>query len=117
MCGVEQTVGAVKAALVNEKLGQGSGPDILAVSFSGHDITGHKVGPDADIMKAMTLAEDRAIADIRAEVARKVPGGLKNVVFVLTGDHGVGPLEDMSKVGIDAGRIDEKDWLSPSMLS
>ncbi len=107
-CGVEQTARAAIAALMNERLGQGPAPDILAVSFSGHDMLGHHSGTDTPEMRLMTLAEDKAVAEIRKAVARSVPGGLKNVVFVLTGDHGVAPVpEEVRPLGMDAGRIDE----------
>lgn len=106
-CGVEQTVRIAKAALVGENLGKGPSTDILAVSFSSHDMSGHAVGPNDSLMRTMTLTEDKAVAEIRAAVAKQVPGGLKNVVFVLTGDHGVAPTPEFAKQGgLDAGRID-----------
>jgi len=108
-CGVRETLRATRAILENEKLGTGSDPDVLAVSFSSHDMAGHKFGPLHPIMKTVTLAEDQAIAEIRAAVAKQVPGGLKNVVFVLTADHGVAPVpEEVKPAGLDAGRVDEK---------
>lgn len=107
-CGIEMTVDAVKAALAGEKLGQGKGPDLLAVSFSSFDFAGHHYGPNADEMRLMTLAEDKAIGEIRAAVGAKVPGGLKNVTFVLTGDHGVAPKPDyLTGTGVEAGLINE----------
>ncbi|MGZ3723227.1 MAG: alkaline phosphatase family protein [Bdellovibrionales bacterium] len=108
-CGIEMTVGAVKAALAGEKLGQGKGSDILALSFSSFDFAGHHFGPNADEMRVMTVAEDKAVADIRAAVQAKVPGGLKNVLFVLTGDHGVAPKpEYLAGTGVETGRINEE---------
>lgn len=108
-CSADITLEAFKAALVNEKLGQGKGSDILAVSFSGHDMAGHRFGPNAPEMKAMTLNEDKVIAELRAAVAKAVPGGLQNVVFVLTGDHGVAPNpEQLSGTGLEGGRISTK---------
>ena len=111
-CGIETTVEAVKAVLTGEKLGQGKGSDILAISFSSFDFAGHHHGPNADEMRVMTVAEDKAIADIRAAVRAKVPGGLKNVTFVLTGDHGVAPKpEYLAKTGIETGRLSEPGLL------
>ena len=104
-CSADITAQAFIAALAGEKLGRGTGPDVLAVSFSGHDIAGHRFGPDAPEMKAITLAEDRAIARMRAAIDKQV--GLKNTLFVLTGDHGVAPVpEDVPELG--GGRVDEK---------
>jgi predicted AlkP superfamily pyrophosphatase or phosphodiesterase len=102
------TVAAAKSALVGEKLGQTKSNDILAISFSSFDIAGHHFGPNSNEMREMTVAQDKAIAEIRAAVAAQVPGGLKNVLFVVTGDHGVAPKpEYLSETGIDSGRINE----------
>lgn len=107
-CGIEMTTQAFRAALEGENLGQNKGADILALSFSSHDFAGHQFGPNSEEIKEMVLAEDRALAEMRELVQRKVPGGLKNVVFVLTGDHGVAPMpEYLTKVGIEAGHIGE----------
>ena len=107
-CGIEMTVEAFKAALKGENLGRGTAPDLIAVSFSTHDFKGHQVGPNADEMKDLTLAEDKAIAEIRTAVQAQVTGGLKNVIFVLTGDHGVAPSPNYLKdSGIEAGYIAE----------
>lgn len=107
-CGIELTTRAFRAALEGENLGQGKGADIVALSFSSHDFAGHQFGPNSEEIKQMVLAEDRALAEMRELVQRKVPGGLKNAIFVLTGDHGVAPMpEYLAKVGIEAGHIDE----------
>ena len=109
-CSADITVLAFKAALaelMNSK--DKNRTDLLALSFSAHDFAGHRFGPNAPEMKAMTLAEDKAIADIRASIAKSVPGGLSQTLFVLTGDHGVAPTpEYLSSTGIPTGRIDEK---------
>ncbi len=39
----------------------------------------------------MTLAEDRLLAEFMERLAKKLPGGLNDVFFVLTGDHGIPP--------------------------
>jgi predicted AlkP superfamily pyrophosphatase or phosphodiesterase len=107
-CGLDSTVAAVKAALNGEKLGQGKSNDILSLSFSAFDVAGHHFGPNSDNMRAMTVAQDKAIAEIRAAVQAQVPGGLKNVLFVLTGDHGVASKpEYLLANGIDAGRLND----------
>ncbi len=107
-CGVEKTVKAFKAALENYKLGQGSATDILAVSFSSHDYAGHRFGPNSKEIEDMTLAEDKAIAEIVSTVKKSVPGGLNNTLFILTGDHGVAPKVDYSQAaGIESERINE----------
>lgn len=112
-CAADLTVTAFKAALgeIFAKPSKEPGrTDIIALSFSAHDFAGHKFGPNAPEMKDMTLAEDKAIADIRAAVAKTVPGGLSQVLFVLTGDHGVAPTpEYLTSKGMNIGRLNETD--------
>ncbi len=107
-CGTEMTTNAFKAALKQYKLGQSGATDLIAVSFSSHDYAGHKFGPNSPEIQDITASEDRAVEAIRLEVQKSVPGGLKNVVFVLTGDHGVAPSPAyLETTGIATGRIDE----------
>jgi predicted AlkP superfamily pyrophosphatase or phosphodiesterase len=107
-CGAAMTAEAVQSAIAGENLGQHKGVDILTISFSGHDFAGHKFGPNADEMKDVTLAEDKAIADIRKALISKVPGGAKNILFVLTGDHGVAAKPEYLKAAhIDSERVDD----------
>ena len=108
-CSADMTVEAFKAALIGEELGHHKDPDILAVGFSGHDFAGHRFGPNSEEMRQMTLAEDRAIAELRAAVNKAVPGGNANVLWVLTADHGVAPTtEYLEAAKIASGNIDEK---------
>lgn len=107
-CGVELTTEAFKAALEGEALGQSKTNDLVAVSFSSHDFVGHHFGPNSEEIKALTILEDKALAEMRALVQAKVPGGLKNAVFVLTGDHGVAPTpEYLAATGVDSAHISE----------
>lgn len=108
-CGVEMTTAAFESMFDGEKIGLNSGTDLVAISFSSHDFVGHRHGANADIMKTMTLAEDLAIAKIRKIIDKKITGGLKNVLFVLTGDHGVAPSPGYLKdTGILSGTINEE---------
>jgi predicted AlkP superfamily pyrophosphatase or phosphodiesterase len=108
-CGVDMTVNAAIAALQQNQMGQDDNVDLLAVSFSSHDYSGHRFGPHSSEIETMLLAEDEAIGKLQTAVAKQVKGGLKNVVFVLTGDHGVSPSPDfLSKAKIPNGRIDEE---------
>ena len=110
-CGLEMTEVAAEAALQEYKLGQGKATDLLAVSFSSHDYAGHHYGPNSPQLETMTLAEDRLISKLLNVVKKRVPGGLANVVVVLTGDHGIPPIPELvKKAGVDAGRLTpEKD--------
>ncbi len=106
--GIEITTDAAIAALQNEKLGMSKSTDLLAVSISSHDIVGHNVGPNAPEMEDLSAHEDRSLARLINAVRKQVPGGLKNVLIVLTADHGVAPRADLMKSNkIDAGFIDQ----------
>lgn len=108
ICAVESTANAAIAALQKNKLGKGEATDLLAISFSSHDYAGHKHGPYSEEIEKMLLAEDKALQALRSAIDKHVNGGLKNVVFVLTGDHGVAPSTELLKAGnIPNGRIDE----------
>lgn len=105
--GLTLTVEAAEAAVEGAKLGQGKGPDLLAVSFSSHDYVGHAFGPDSRENEEMVVAEDRAIARLLEFLGKKVPGGLGNVVIALTADHGVAPsAEWLAAHRMNAGTID-----------
>nr|AGU12008.1 Type I phosphodiesterase/nucleotide pyrophosphatase [uncultured organism] len=112
-CGTARTAEAFQALFNEYKIGQGKGTDLIAVSFSSHDYAGHKHGANSTELEQMTLSEDKAIAETRAFLQKRVPGGLANVTFVLTGDHGVSPSPDyLAKTGIATGRINEDELVS-----
>ena len=46
-----------------EKVGQGTVTDLLVISLSANDMTGHAYGPDSPQMHAMALALDRQISE------------------------------------------------------
>jgi predicted AlkP superfamily pyrophosphatase or phosphodiesterase len=107
--GIELTEVAAENALDAYQLGQNSATDLLAVSFSSHDMVGHMFGPNSREMEEMTLAEDRNISKLLNFIKSKVPHGLQDVVVVLTADHGVAPVPEWaSSHQLDAGRIPEK---------
>jgi predicted AlkP superfamily pyrophosphatase or phosphodiesterase len=81
-------------ALAAEKLGQHTGTDILAVSFSSNDYVGHAVGPDAPEVRDMAIRTDRLLGKLLDDVDKTV--GLANVVFVMTADHGVAPVPEIN---------------------
>ncbi|RYZ65896.1 MAG: hypothetical protein EOP05_19940, partial [Proteobacteria bacterium] len=104
--GAEITTDAALATVNGAKLGMGPATDLLALSYSTHDLLGHKTGPNSQEMEEITVAEDKALARLLNGVKKAVPGGLKNVVFVLTADHGVGPSPDyLKEVRISTGRL------------
>ena len=107
--GDQITVIAAERAIKAYHLGQNTAPDLLAVSFSSHDKVGHAFGPNSREMEEMTLSEDRSISHLLNTLKKEVPGGLKNVVIVLSADHGVAASPDWAQAHkLAAGRIDEQ---------
>ncbi len=102
--GVQLTTDAAIRALKELKLGKGAGPDILAVSYSSHDLLGHKNGLQSYLMEELTMFEDKSIGQLVTAIDKQV--GLANVVFAFTADHGVGPAVDIVKPqGMPAGNL------------
>ncbi|WP_238147135.1 alkaline phosphatase family protein [Rhizorhabdus dicambivorans] len=67
-----------------ERLGHGPATDVLAVSFSGTDYVGHRLGNGGAEMCVQQEAVDRAIGRLlKAVRAQRVP-----VMVMLTADHG-----------------------------
>jgi predicted AlkP superfamily pyrophosphatase or phosphodiesterase len=102
------TVDLASRALDAYGLGRGKATDLLAVSFSVHDYVAHAFGPNSREIEEMTVHEDRALSKLLNALQKKVPGGLSNVLFVLTADH-AGPNNPdwLVKHRTPAGRIDE----------
>lgn len=90
--------------VTGERLGQHDTTDLLTVSFSSNDYVGHAVGPDAPEVRDMAMRVDALIGQLFKLLDRQV--GLKNVLIVLSADHGVAPLpERPSPSGSLGGRI------------
>jgi type I phosphodiesterase/nucleotide pyrophosphatase len=71
-----------------EKLGQGTVTDLLVLSLSANDLTGHAYGPDSPQMRAMALALDRQVSEFLAFLQQQY-GNRFWIAF--TADHGVAP--------------------------
>jgi len=116
-------------ALTGEKLGQRGATDLLTVSFSSNDYVGHAVGPDAPEVRDMAIRTDQQIAKLFALIDQQV--GLRNVIVVLSADHGVAALPGHSKADKMPGgyvpasfekvvkdaltaRFGRADWLIPA---
>ena len=92
------------------KMGSHDVPDVLTMNFSSNDYIGHMYGPNSPEAMEMCLGTDRAISKLLNALNEKVPGGLKNVMFALTADHGVEVIpEDYSKRGIPGDRLGD-EW-------
>lgn len=93
-----------EAAVDKLNLGQRSGTDFLAISFSSVDYVGHFFGPRSWEVQDELARLDRDLATFFAHLDKSVGRG--KYVVAITGDHGVAPVpEDLRKTGIDAGRL------------
>jgi predicted AlkP superfamily pyrophosphatase or phosphodiesterase len=87
-------------AIASEKLGKQEGTDVLAVSFSSNDYVGHVFGPDSAEAHDTAVLTDKLLDKFFRYVEAQV--GMQNALVVLTADHGVAPLPELSiqrKVG------------------
>jgi predicted AlkP superfamily pyrophosphatase or phosphodiesterase len=97
-----------KSALDAESLGADEFPDLLSISFSSPDLTGHAYGPDSQEIEDTYIRLDRVIADLLSFIDKKV--GLANTIVAVTGDHGVMPVPEYLKSrGYDAGRLSTRE--------
>lgn len=76
------------------ELGRGGRTDMLAVSLSGMDGTGHAYGPDSREVHDHMLRLDRMLGSFLDSLFTL--RGRENVIVALTGDHGVAPFIDVS---------------------
>jgi predicted AlkP superfamily pyrophosphatase or phosphodiesterase len=76
-----------ESAITGEQLGQRGATDLLTISFSSNDYVGHRVGPDAPEVKDMSIRTDQLLGKLFRLVEDRV--GMKNVIVVLSADHGV----------------------------
>ena len=93
--------------ILQEKLGQGTVTDLLVLSLSANDLTGHAYGPDSPQMHAMALALDRQISEFLAFLQQQYGN---RFWIVLSADHGVAPTNATSvKLRIPSALIANKD--------
>jgi len=103
--GNELVLEMVKRILAGEKLGQGPAADLLFVSFSANDVTGHVWGPNSAEVLDATVRTDRQIADLLTAIDKQV--GLDRCAIALTGDHGVKELPQVTAAaGLGGERLD-----------
>jgi hypothetical protein len=102
-----------RQAIAAEKLGQRGSSDLLAMNLSTNDYVGHVFGPYSPEVLDLTVQTDRELAGFLAFLDCTVPGGLAEVLVVLTSDHGVAPIpEDLQARDIPAGRLAANDLLA-----
>ncbi|GLH73107.1 alkaline phosphatase [Geothrix limicola] len=78
------TLEAAEALLDGEKLGQGPGTDLLALSFSATDYIGHSYGSLGTEMRDQMHRLDQVLGRLLARLDREYPGAW----VVLSADHG-----------------------------
>lgn len=106
----EMLVQFAEAAIEGENLGGNGGTDLLAISFSCNDTIGHRLGPDDPAVRDVTARTDLALGHLFETLEKKV--GMKDVLVVLTADHGVAPMpEVMAKRKMPGGRVQEEKVL------
>ncbi|MDQ6666051.1 MAG: alkaline phosphatase family protein [Acidobacteriota bacterium] len=82
-------------AVQSEQLGQRGITDLLTVSFSSNDYVGHALGPDSPEVHDISIRTDRLLGKLFAFLDQKI--GMQNVLVVMTADHGVAPLPEISQ--------------------
>jgi predicted AlkP superfamily pyrophosphatase or phosphodiesterase len=92
-------------ALDELKLGQAPGrSDVLAISYSVLDSSGHAYGPRSHEVQDTLARLDVTIGELLAELDKRV--GRDNYLLAFTGDHGVSPIpEQIMAQGEEAVRV------------
>lgn len=94
-----------KRAVKAERLGQDDIPDILTLNFASNDFVGHRYGPDSPEVLDISVQTDRQLSDFLNFLDKNVTGGLKNVTFAISADHGVvNQPEIMADCGLPVAR-------------
>ncbi len=105
--GLKVTTEMAIRALKEYKLGLNESTDFLTISYSSHDFLGHDTGANNREMEELTVAADQSLAELINAVRAQLKNHFKDVVFVLTGDHGVSPnTKYLKDAKIDSGLID-----------
>jgi hypothetical protein len=103
--GNELLLDVVRRAVHRMDLGRGTSPDLLCVSFSSNDAVGHVWGPDSQEVLDTFLRTDIVLGEFLEFLDERVGKGRYTVV--VTADHGVCPLPEVSRArGLEAWRLD-----------
>lgn len=104
------TMQFAKEILIQEKMGQGTETDFLALSFSSTDYVGHAFGPYSKESEDTYVRLDRNIAELLTFLDTKI--GKDNYLVFLSADHGVQDVPGYSQsLKIPAGLIEDKHLL------
>lgn len=109
--GDEITLAFAKTMIEQEKIGQSSTTDFLALSLSANDYIGHAYGPNSLETEDNLLRLDRTLADFLTYIDQTV--GLQNTLLVLSSDHGVDAIPEYKHaLGMEAGRHYPKAFIA-----
>lgn len=103
----EAILGAAQALLAGERLGQGPGTDLLAISLSATDYIGHRFGTTGPEMEDQVRRLDASLGAFLARVEAASPGAW----VALTADHGARDFpERLAARGVPAQRLHADAW-------
>lgn len=103
--GTEFVLAAARQGVEAEGLGQDEIPDVLTLNFASNDYVGHRYGPDSPEALDISVQTDRLLSEFLTYLDGAVPGGLKNVTFAISADHGVCTVPELnSESGVPASR-------------
>lgn len=95
-----------KAAIENEKLGQGAYSDFLALSFSSPDYIGHQFGADSKEIQDTYLRLDGDLAELLRYLDKQVGQG--RYTLFLTADHAAVQVPAyLASLKVPAGYVDK----------
>ncbi len=111
--GYDHLLDFTEALIRGEKLGRNpdGATDLLAISFSSHDLVNHVFGPESPESRDDLVRLDRALARLFKSLDESA--GADQTLSVLTADHGFpySPEYYRDVVKLDAGRIDHDDMV------
>ncbi len=97
--------------IVEEELGQDESPDLLSITFSSADYLGLQFGPNSVEMEDTYLRLDQDIAHFLRFIDEYI--GKKNVLIVLTADHGVARIPQyLSESRIPSGYFKQRQAMT-----
>jgi predicted AlkP superfamily pyrophosphatase or phosphodiesterase len=100
-----------EAAIAAERLGSHSNTDFLSISFSSNDYVGHAFGPDSAEARDISIRTDRTLGKLFAYLEKQV--GMANILVVLTADHGVAPIPEISRDRkMPGGRLKDAEYMA-----
>lgn len=103
--GTAYVLETARRAVEAEQLGQDAIPDILTLNFASNDYVGHRFGPDSAEALDISVQTDRQLSEFLNYLDKSVPGGLKNVTFAVSADHGVANVPELNaESGVPASR-------------